>query len=74
VSARIYLKGVRDSAGIKDLVQFFGAGPETVLIADINRDRTILAEIADVLVYENQRCVCDPPVQYVLLWNALLRR
>jgi len=50
VSARIYFEDVGDSVVVERIMQLAGVRSQTVLISNIDRDRTILPNISDVLI------------------------
>jgi len=73
VSARIHFETIRDSILIKDFVELCGIGSQTVLVTDIDGDRTIPPETSDVLINESEWCICSPFCKNVGLWRSILR-
>src|ERR1017187_4625781 len=55
VRAVIELKSVRDAVLVEHFVQLDGIHAQSILIAYINGDGMILAQISDVLIYERER-------------------
>jgi hypothetical protein len=60
VCALIHLNAVRDSVLIKNIVQLGGIDAYPVLVADIDRNAVILAQIADILLDKGERRVRCP--------------
>ena len=60
VSAGINLEAVRDSILIEHIVQLGGIDSQSVLVADVDRDGAISAQISDVLIDESQRRIRRP--------------
>ena len=57
---RIDLERVRDAVPIHRVVQFPGVDPQSILIADVDRDRPVSLQSRDVLIDERQRRVRGP--------------
>ena len=53
-------------------MQLGGVDAESVLIAHIDRDGPILAQVVDVLIDESQRCIRRPSCQHIGLRHAVL--
>ena len=73
VSAGINVEAVRDSILIKNLVEFYGIGSQTVLVAYVYGDRTIPAETSDVLIDESERRIGGPFCKHVRLRRSVFR-
>ena len=73
VSARIHFETIRDRILIKDFVELYGIGSQTVLVTYIDGDRTIPPETYDVLINESERSICSPFCKNVGLWRSILR-
>jgi len=72
--ARINFEAVRDSILVENIMQFAGIGAQSVLVAHIECDRTILAKISNVLIHESQRRIGGPFRQDIRLRLAVLGR
>ena len=59
VRALVHLEAVRDSILIKNIVQFAGIDAQSVLVAYIDRNAVILAQVVDVLVNKGEGRVGD---------------
>lgn len=73
VSARIHFEAICDSILIKNFVELYGIGSQTVLVTYIDGDRTIPPETSDVLINESEWCICSPFCINVGLWRSILR-
>ena len=73
VSARIHFETIRDRILIKDFVELYGIGSQTVLVTYIDGDRTIPPETYDVLINESEWSICSPFCKNVRLWRSILR-
>jgi hypothetical protein len=69
VCARIDLELVRDTVAVEGVVQLARVGLQSVLVPDVDRDRAIASQLADVLVHERERRVGGPPREHVR-WGA----
>lgn len=73
VSARIHFEAIRDSILIKNFVELYGIGSQTVLVTYIDGDRTIPPETYDVLINASEWSICSPFCKNVGLWRSILR-
>lgn len=73
VSARIHFEAIRDSILIKNFVELYGIGSQTVLVTYIDGDGTIPSETFDVLINESEWSICSPFCKNVGLWRSILR-
>lgn len=71
--ARIHFEAIRDSILIKNFVELYGIGTQTVLVAYIDGDRTIPQETSDVLINESEWSICSPFCKNFGLWRSILR-
>ena len=53
--ALVDFKAVCDSVRIEDIMQFAGIDSQTILVADIDRNGAVLAQIPDVLIPYGQK-------------------
>ena len=74
VRAVIELKGVRDAVLVEHFVQLDGIHAQSILIAYINGDGMVLAQISDVLIDERERRIGRPLGENVVLHNSVFRR
>src|ERR1017187_7463938 len=74
VRAVIELKGVRDAVLVEHFVQLDGIRAQSILIAYINGDGMILAQISDVLIDKRERRIGRPLGENVVLHNSVFRR
>ena len=74
VRARVDLEAVRDSVFIKNVMQLGRIGAQAVLIAHVDRDSAILAQISNVLVDEGQWSVRRPLRHHIRLQHSVLHR
>src|SRR5512146_2418594 len=74
VRALVNLKAVRNSIRIQNVVKFGGVGLQTILVAHVNRNCSILAQVSDVLINESQRRIGRELGDNVGLGFAILDR
>src|SRR2546421_10250816 len=65
---------VGDAVFPERVVQPLRVGLESVLIADVDRDRAIASQIADILIDEIERRVRRPLGQHFRLYRTVLHR
>lgn len=71
VRAFVHFKAIRDSILIKNFVELYGIGSQTVLVTYIDGDRTIPPETSDVLINESEWRICSPFCENVGLDRAV---
>ena len=71
VCARVDLKAVSNSVVIQDFVQLDGVEAQAILIADVDRDRSVLLQVSNVLVNERKRAVRGELCDDLRLGNAV---
>src|SRR5690242_14486665 len=74
VRAGIDFEAVGDAVAVKNVVKLSRIEAQTILIADIDRDRPVLLEVADILIDERQRRVGSPSREHVGLNDTILGR
>ena len=74
VSTLVEVKAVGDAILIKDVVQLGRIDSESVLVADINRDPSVLAKVSSVLIHERQGRIRRPSCQNIRLCYSVLHR
>ena len=71
--AGVDLKAVCNSVVIQDLVQLDRVEAQSILIADVDRDRAVLLQVSSVLVDEGKRGVRRELCDDLRLGNAVFR-
>src|SRR6188508_186389 len=71
VIARIDLETMGDPVGVEYLVEPRGVAAQAILVADVDGNRAITPQLADVLVDEVQRRVGIPLRQHLGTWFAI---
>ncbi len=74
MSSGVHFEAVCDSILIKNFVELYGIGSQTVLVTHIDGDRPILPQTLDELVNESQGSVGSPSGENVGLRRSILRR
>ena len=74
VRARINFKAVNNSVAVEYIVQLPGIDAQAVLISHIHGDRSILLEVPDVLIDEDQGRIGREFCLYLRHRNSVLRR
>lgn len=72
--ALVDFKAVCDSVRIEDIMQFAGIDSQTILVADIDRNGAVLAQIPDVLIHKSERRVRGPFCENVRLNRTIFHR
>jgi len=71
VSARIHFEAICDSILIKNFVELYGIGSQTVLVTHIDGDRTMPPETSDVVINGSEWSICVTLFFLSERWNSV---